>query len=63
MSKKLWLGWGALLSSLFIWFFISNKDHIKVKKKLYGALQRASLSIITKRLLKPWVKKIIPLLF
>lgn len=63
MSKKLWLGWGALLGGLSVWFFVSNKDTIKVKKELYDAMKEASLSIIAKRLLKYWIKKIVPLLF
>ena len=65
MSKKLLLGSGILLGGLSVWFFMANKNknQIKVKKELYGAMQRAVLSMLARLLLKPWAKKIIPLLF
>ncbi|WP_250238996.1 hypothetical protein [Cardinium endosymbiont of Oedothorax gibbosus] len=63
MSKKLLLGWGTLLGGLSVWLFISNTGKTKIKEELYDVMKRASLSIIAKCLLKPWIKKIAPLLF
>ncbi|TSJ80804.1 MAG: hypothetical protein NMK33_05150 [Candidatus Cardinium sp.] len=63
MSKKLWLSWGTLLVGLSLWLFIANKGNPKAKKERYSAIQRAALSILARLLLKPWAKKIIPLLF
>lgn len=59
MSKKLWLGWGTVLSVTFFYFLICRKHKQKIKKELYGAMQRTSLSIIAKRLINPFVKKIL----
>ncbi|WP_243018325.1 MULTISPECIES: hypothetical protein [Candidatus Cardinium] len=63
MSKKLWLGWGAFLGTLALWFLIPNSHKGKLNKKLYLGIQRASLSIVKQHLLSPWVKKIVALLF
>ncbi|MCT4697492.1 MAG: hypothetical protein V3581_01595 [Candidatus Cardinium sp.] len=63
MSKKLCLFGGALLSGLSLWWLVSSNTKTKVKKELYGAMQRAALSIVSKLLLKPWVKKMMRLLY
>ncbi|MGI2298866.1 hypothetical protein ACRRVB_03715 [Candidatus Cardinium hertigii] len=59
MSKKLSLWLGTILGGVLVWWFISNKEKTKLTAGLYDGTRGAIVSIVTKRLLKRCVKKIV----
>ncbi len=61
MSNKLLLCGGTLFGGLSLWCFFKAKK--EVKKELYGSVQGGFLAMLMKFLLKPLIKKAIPLLF
>ncbi|MGI2262339.1 hypothetical protein ACRRVA_03500 [Candidatus Cardinium hertigii] len=62
MSKKLSLYLGTILGGLLVWWVVSNRQKIKLKGEIYQGTKGATLSIVTKLLLKRCVNKIVRIL-